>query len=203
MKAENRTLNLLKLIGCFCVVFIHASSRGEFFYYIYKVIAWAAPVFLMISGYYIYKKDKKEVLKKIPLKIKKMLKYFVICICIFTYLKIYNHVAINGNSFTSLVSTFFSLENIIKMVVFNCFDVIYGTHLWYLISIIWCYILLKFMLKHEKTENVIKLLIPIFLILRILLRKFITNDEYWFLYQNFLLSSFPYFFLGYFISKKK
>lgn len=203
MKIENRTLNLLKLIGCFLVVFIHVTTRGTLYKMLYKIIAWPAPIFLMISGYYIYNKDSNKTLKKIPFKIKKTLKILIICMLIFSYLKIYDYVIMNNNSLLQLITEFFSFKNIIRMLLFNCFDIIYSSHLWYLLSLALCYTLLRHMLKNKKIENRIRILIPIFLCIRIIVRKYTIDGLYWYLSQNFILSAFPYFFLGYFISEKK
>lgn len=197
---RNKSLDFLKFLGIFLVVVIHCSScYGSAFGVMYGFIAWAAPVFMMISGYFIYKKDTSTIIPKIKIKLKYLVKVFFIALLLCAINKFIN--AIRCNYLSTWINDLFTINTLKDIFIINNFEIFFADHLWYLIALIYSYILLYFCIKHKALNTIVKFLIPITLILRVIL---IQNDSFsWHMFQSFLLSGFNYFFLGYYMAKYK
>ena len=72
MKKVNNTLNLLKGLACMGVVFIHVNFPGELGQIVIALSRSAVALFFLISGYYLYWDDPKEIDEKMPKKLKNM-----------------------------------------------------------------------------------------------------------------------------------
>lgn len=71
------SINCLKLIGAFLVVCLHCFPKifwsNTVVYYVYPLFRMAIPLFLIISGYFLYDMDKVKFMKKCKRALVKML----------------------------------------------------------------------------------------------------------------------------------
>ena len=58
MKRYN-SIDLLKFLCSFMVIYIHANIKNQFGSYLYSFCRIAVPIFFMISGYFLYNSDSK------------------------------------------------------------------------------------------------------------------------------------------------
>ena len=77
MKKSNNCLNMAKGIACFFVVFMHIPFPNTFGIVVKKIGEFAVPLFYMISGFFLWKPELKEV--KLGL-IKKINRLFNVCL---------------------------------------------------------------------------------------------------------------------------
>lgn len=198
--SENKTLNFLKGIACLAVIFIHVKFPGMFGKIIALLCQFAVPIFLMISGYYAYKRDEKVIKRRLV----KMIKIFAFAFSIWTLYKV-AMVILKGGNLINWFTTTFTIKSLFKMIVFCTID--YAIQLWYLIAIIETYIVWYFLVKHHKntTRNVYTSIILLFILYIVLTTICETNGLAWYLKINFLRAM-GWFLLGYsfnYIDKKK
>lgn len=177
-------MDFLKGIGCAGVVFIHIPFPGRLGLIIKSLASFAVPVFLMISGYYAGK-GYKNVSKLVKFTLSAILLYFL-----YTLLK----AIIIGSPLEITIGW------LLRFIILNDCDFINAGHLWYLPSIIYCYILLYFSEKHGLLRCCY-ISIPIILCFKVL---FLSLPEVnWHMRGNWLVGAFPYYMLGHFFSKEK
>lgn len=194
---RNSSLDTLKCICAFCVVFIHFGaikldgniiSISQIIDPLTKI---AVPIFFMITGYYYNDikakgKTKKYIIHIITLTITATLFYF------FLYAIIYYR----DGHFSDWFSAAYNNKNILKWVLIN--EVPVGGHLWYLYALIYAFIILSFFdhFKLEKTLNIFSLtLIVVYVIL---------NFTYLHVFMcNFIFLGLPFISLGRYINKKQ
>ena len=62
---KNATLELIKLLASYMVVFIHISFYGEIGVAVNALARFAVPFFFVISGFYSYKCTEEKIKKRI------------------------------------------------------------------------------------------------------------------------------------------
>lgn len=197
---RNRCLNFFKGIACFGIVLAHEKFPGTLGIIMWNLAHWVVLFFYIISGYYAYYPDKEIFFKKLPSKIIHILKITIFAILIYFCFLLVNHIFIDCDV-TEWLKNVFSLKTIFDVIIMNDFEgTIKASHLWYLPSLIYCYLLLYLAVKHNKIK-IFYVMIPIFIILRILVPY--LPGYTWHYQQNVLLGAMPYFFIGYYYASHK
>lgn len=196
MKEKNFCLNFFKGIGCIGVVLVHAAFPGIVGKLITRVILWIVPLFYIISGYYSHQKNADTTLKKLPHKIKHILKITstsILIYFIYTFLE-----QLRKGTLLAWISNSFTLKNILNFFILSDFDFINAGPLWFLTALIYCYLLLYVLVKYKKT-NYIYYIIPLLYISRIFV-PYLPSFNYHY-QQNVFLGAIPNFFIGYYLSE--
>lgn len=197
---RNRCLNFFKGLACFGIVLAHERFPGNLGIIMWNLAHWIVLFFYMISGYYAYYPDKNKTLSKLPPKMKHILKITLVSILVYFIFLLFNHIIIERDAVEWLKSLI-SLKNLFDIVVLTNFETtLKASHLWYLPSLIYCYLLLYYAIKCNKTK-VLYYMVPILIVLRILIPYmpgFNWNHQ-----QNFLLGALPYFVIGYYYAAHK
>ena len=108
---RNYSLDALKLVASFFVVFIHVSFGGVFGEVIKALAGFAVPIFVLTSGYFSYNVIQHSDFNKIAKRIKSVLLIFVMAFVLYSIL----YIALNGiNSFLS----FFAIRDTYIKFVF-------------------------------------------------------------------------------------
>lgn len=194
---KNNTLNLLKAIAAFSVVFIHIDFPGKVGEIIKALSRFAVPLFFMISGYYAYNKGN-EINKN---NIKKVLKLVLVSFIIYFIWKLYYYGYYNKTDI--FYERLFGKDFIEVFFKYN--KTVLGMHLWYLVALLYIYIMYYFIDKH-KVQKVCYYFIPFILFLNILLGEisiYNGNIAEYEITRNFLLTGFPFFMLGNLIKYSK
>lgn len=195
---KNRCLNFFKGIACFGVVLAHFKFPGDFGNGLMNLARWTVPYFYMISGYYAFHPDKEKFFKKIPLKIKHILKITIISVLVYFIFCFFEHLLIDKDIIEWL-KLVFSFQTVFDVfIITNFAPTIKASHLWYLPSLIYCYILIYNIVKYRK-ENYCYFLIPILTLLRILV-PYLPGFN-WHYQQNFFLGALAYFLIGYYFAE--
>lgn len=194
---RNYSLDALKLVASFFVVFIHVSFGGAFGEVIKALAEFAVPIFFLTSGYFSYNVIQHSDFNKIAKRIKSVLLIFVMAFVLYSIL----YIALNGiNSFLS----FFAIrDTYIKFVFFNNFENTFFTPLWFLPALIYCYLVVLLLMRLKLTR-----ILPIGMILfvvqvilsGVVMKRYQLSDVF---ARNFLIVGLPYFSAGYSIRLHK
>lgn len=194
---RNYSLDALKLVASFFVVFIHVSFGGAFGEVIKALAGFAVPIFFLTSGYFSYNVIQHSDFNKIVKRIKSVLLIFVMAFVLYSIL----YIALNGiNSFLS----FFAIrDTYIKFVFFNNFENTFFTPLWFLPALIYCY-LIALLLMRLKLTRVLPLGMVFFVaqvvLSGVMMKRYQMSDVF---VRNFLIAGLPYFSAGYYIRLHK
>lgn len=197
---KNITLYSIKAIACFFVICLHTSFPGKTGSTIIDIARFAVPAFFMISGYFSFYKDKKQMSEKINGRIKKILILTLISFIVYFALNII--INIRYDNMGNYIEGLLNYKNIIKFVVLNWTTPIVGVgHLWYLFALLYIYIILKLVNKYNLYKFayiysfIVIPLIYIFEIYNSSNNLFISQIYY----RNAWFMGFAFFMLGHFI----
>lgn len=203
LKKQNNTLNLLKGLACFAIVWMHTNSGGVINSAIVCMARFGIPIFFMVSGYFTYKEYKADYTKVLVKKIIHILKLIIIATFIYIiWAWIVSPIVKTGqipNIFNSAKSSVqgFNLFNIFVLNI-NPFCGI----LWFLNSLLYCY-LLWLLISKIKDKRIVYIVAIIILFIGIFTRAFIqynhtipeeVNINY---FRNWLFMGLPFFTIGY------
>ncbi len=139
MKANvlrNNTLDFVKLLASFLVVFIHVPFYGVVGEIVKLFSRVAVPLFFMTSGYFCYNNDSKTILRKT----KKIATILIFTSCLYNLTNIFTQFVSDGvGGVVDYFSSFADFESWLNLLIFNLpFS---ATRLWFLFSLIYVYIL--------------------------------------------------------------
>ena len=172
-KKRNKCLNFFKGIACFGVIGAHIDLQGLIGQGFLSLIAWTVPFFFMISGYYSYYEDEEKFFKKNKQKAINIFKVALISLAFYFLVTFFDELL--KNNLGELLKEIFQLKTFFDVLILNDFTVINAGHLWFLLSLVYCYLILGWAIKHKKI-NFMYWLVPITLIARMIGYKFIATD---------------------------
>ncbi len=197
--SRNATLDILKLIASYFVVFIHVRFYGTAGDIVAALARFAVPVFFMTSGYFCYGSDLTTIRKRI-IKITKILLFASI---LYNALNIFSEFVSDGYAgVTEYFSIFLNIKSIFELVVFN--SPFSATRLWFLFALIYVYVMQWIFVRFKVGDKVIFTASLVFLVLCLILGEGlklfdIELPEHY--VRNFLLTGFPFFGFGLFYKK--
>lgn len=195
MEKDNKLLWILKGISCIIVILFHCPLAGIAGDVIIYSMRFPIPVFLMISGYYSFRKNNYLRYAKKTfhlLVIGEVISAIVIEICFWTGLS-------KINAFQIVINT-----NWIKTILFGS---LFNSTLWYLYATFWGWILFYLLSKTLYGFRVLKWSIIPLLTMHILGRMIITkygdieHQVFWF--RSTILFVLPFFMIGRLIAEYK
>ncbi|MBR2012999.1 MAG: acyltransferase family protein [Clostridia bacterium] len=196
---KNYTLELLKLITSYMVVFIHVKFYGEMGIAIETLARFAVPLFFLISGYYSYQIKPEKILKRA----KNILNLSILAVGSYT---VFNIVTLLLKGRVGRVFLYFAkylnITKLFKLVVFNVS--ISAGHLWFLLALIYVYLVFYWMTVSRFNEKAMFILSFLLLGGHLLLGEGLSmvgiRLPLW-LVRNFALMGLPFFVLGLFTRK--
>ena len=198
LSQRNATLDVIKLIAAYFVVFIHVPFPGKFGVMIETAARFAVPVFFIVSGFFAYGND----LDKIKKKIRNIFSLFVFASVLYNALNIGTRILSESSTVAEYINGFFDFSVILKMLLLNC--TYSADRLWFLPALIYVYaayyLARKLKLKDEVIFGISFAGMAAHLFLGEVLLAFGTELPYEFL-RNFLLMGIPFFGTGMFLKK--
>ena len=205
IKKHNITLDCVKGLACFFIVWMHTNSGGVVNSVIVCMARFGIPFFFMVSGYFTYKEKKVDYTKVLTKKIIHILKLIVIATLIYVvwqwvvdpFIK-NGHIPNLLNSIEKSVHNF----NIFNTLVLNINP--FCGILWFLNALLYCYLIWLIIAK-VKDKRVIYILAIAILFIGIFTRAFIQhnhtipeeiNINY---FRNWFFMGLPFFTIGYLI----
>lgn len=138
LKKRYITLDLIKIIAAYMVVFIHVSFPGHFGKVIVCLARFAVPLFFIISGYFSYSKIESCDIYRLRRKIESTgilffgsIIFYVLAIsCVIRKPERIGNWLANGSS----------LDALQNFIVWNELPMKEMEHLWFLGALLYCYI---------------------------------------------------------------
>ena len=165
---KNKTLNFIKLICAFLVVFIHIPFPDTLGDIITAISRMAVPVFFISAGYFSNNISKEKTINRV----KHLIKIFVGSYILYF---IYNYLSLSLTETTTLLSFLqktFNINNIVLFLFFNNISV--SSHLWFLPALIYCYIINYLLGTKLKLQKIFPFLCLILLCIGIFLSEIFT-----------------------------
>jgi len=133
---RNSTLDVLKLLASYMVVFIHITFYGKIGVAFDALARFAVPLFLVVSGFYSYEITPKQIKKRII----HILQLIVLSVTVYVFWSLLPFLLRqNTQGLAQYFSQLLSIKRWLKFFVFNV--PFYTSHLWYLFAILYVYIL--------------------------------------------------------------
>ena len=201
-KQINVSLNVMKCLAIFAVMCGHSTYfLGTGGLVLDGIIRFTVPFFFLISGFFSFFTDNTYATEKYKARTMKLFKLMIISnLIFFIYFIITNRFG--DNSFYIL--WLLDIHNIFNFLILNVPPT--ALHLWFIQSLLYCYIIYYFLSKFQINPNRLYKYIPILFILCLILGEFFIKAgiklpiEY---YRNFLFMGLPFFALGYLIHDKE
>ena len=200
-KNRNMSLDVLKFIASYFVIFIHFTFSGLTGSIVDALSRFAVPVFFMVSGYFAYSNSTERLISKMK-KIIKIYFFGAAIYCCFYAILTLCDSGIKAAAWYGV--SYFNPVFVFKFVVFNLPRS--SENLWFLVALIYVYGLQYFVVKWKVKDSVylwtgIALLI-IHLLLGVGLSAFgVVVPIY--MIRNFLFMGYPFFCVGMLIRKKE
>ncbi len=198
LSERNVTLDVVKLIASYFVVFIHVPFPGELGIIIETVARFAVPVFFIVSGFFGYGNSPD----KIKRKMKNIFFLFIFASALYNFLNIALRLLSENLSVSEYIAGFFDPEVILKFVLLNC--TYSSSRLWFLLALIYVYafyyLVYKFGFEEKVVFGVSFTGLAVHIFLGEVLLTFGIKVPYEFL-RNFLLVGIPFFGIGMFLKK--
>ncbi len=196
---RNSTLELLKLLASYMVVFIHVLFYGQAGIVVDTLARFAVPLFFVVSGFYSYqittKKIRKRILSTLTLLLFATFSYTAFNILIYL---------LNGNA--GEIVYYFKLytdpEILTKLLVYNM--PVSAFHLWYLFALLYVYIIFYILTALRLNDKVTFLIAFTLLLAQVLLGEVLSGFgialpiQY---VRNFAVTGIPFFMIGLMVKK--
>lgn len=209
----NHSLNFLKFIAIFAVVTIHCDlwKIGTKGVVIDALARFSVIIFFLISGFFSFYADDSKALNTYKRRLNKLVKILLIASVLYFAYMAYAQLP-------NLLSKL-NLDALFNLIIFNVAP--FGFHLWFILTLIYCYILYYILIKFQAKPNTLYKFIPILILFNLFIGEFLTSFICGFYakgdisssiklsfvtakyYRNFLFMGLPFFTLGYLIHDKK
>ena len=200
MGKRNYFLDFWKFIAAIGVIIVHVPFSGVAGTLGTAVGTWGLGLFALISGYACYG-GKDVMCGKVIRRLKR--NGIITAISVAAYL-IFSYFIYRGDGMKAAwVYQFKKPMTYINMIFVGDLEFFYGSALWYIIGLLWCYVIFYILLKINR-KKVFYILLPVFLILRIVVDTYVNSyGANWHYSGNALVGVLPMMLLGYVIADKK
>lgn len=184
----NNVLNFLKGVGCIAVVLIHVRFPGLFGELIHKLSQFAVPIFFMISGYFSYSEDgigSRRVWKKA----RRIFRITMVATVFYLVYSMWAHYIVGD--FALWINSVIDPKIMLKFIVLNDFDFIGASHLWFLPSLAYSYVILCFVERYSCRKLAYRVLPFLFVLKIVVSASALSFDLSWHLYGNFFIGGLP------------
>lgn len=191
---RNGTLDLLKLLASYMVVFIHVLFYGKVGDVVDALARFAVPLFFAVSGFYSYEITPKQIKKRIS----HILRLIGLAVTVYVLWQVLPFILLqNTQELAKYFGRFLGIERLLRLLVFNM--PIYNPHLWYLFEILYVYIIYYFVTVFKVRKWIIYVTSILLLVLHIFLGEILSLfkiDVSVRFVRNFALMGIPFFGLG-------
>lgn len=194
---RNTWIDFIRFIAMISVFFIHCIFPGQFGIYLRAANSFAVPLFFITSGYFCSFNSVEKLRKKV-----KTLGSIVLISNIFYMIWDVLYIYLQDDDVENFLYEILSVKKWIIFFVFN--ESPLRGHLWFLGSLLYCYIILCAIkiLKIDKKFNYTWILLGIGLIVQFILTR-IAPDKMLIIVRNWFFDGLPFFFMGYYFQDYK
>lgn len=198
---RNNTLDILKLLASYMVVFIHVLFYGKIGVIFDAWARFAVPLFFVVSGFYSYEITLKQIKKRI-IHVIQLLVFAVAIYVLWKVLLLLIRQDIQG--LTQYFSQYLQIKSLLKLFLFNV--PLFTEHLWYLFAILYVYILYYFITVFKFPKKYTFVISILLLVIHILLGEGLSIISIVVpiaIVRNFVLMGIPFFGLGLLVNEYK
>ena len=192
--SRNNTLDFMKLIASYMVVFIHVLFYGQVGTLFDALARFAVPLFFTVSGFYSYDVTEKQIKRRIV----HIFRLLLLAVAAYTLWNVLLYViAWDIQGLVQYFSGYSNLERLAKLFLLNVS--LCSVHLWYLYAILYVYICYLFVLVFKINKKIVFLVSLLLLVIHILLGEGLAICKVIVpitLVRNFALMGIPFFGLG-------
>lgn len=199
--ARNGIIDFWKYIAAIGVILVHIPLPGACGVIMNAVGVCGVGFFYIITGYACWGTDKDLMCQKILKRLKRNGIITVITLAVYFIFAWFYKKRIYAlyplKSALRLPSTY------LRMIFLGDFELIYGTALWFMIALLYCYIIFYVIVRFDLKKLVYIMTIPL-LVLRIVVDTYVNSYPVsWHLSGNLLVGALPMVCLGYVIADQK
>ena len=193
-QGRNSTLDIIKLLASYMVVFIHVLFYGKIGTLFDILARFAVPLFFTISGYYSKNITEKQIMKRIY----HIFRLLIIAVTVYTLKQIYPYmINMDMQGMVQYFSGLFNLKSVLKLIVLNV--PFYAVHLWYLFALIYVYAAYYFVTILNVQKKIIFLGSLLLLLMHLFLAEGLSACKIVVpipIVRNFALMGIPFFGIG-------
>ena len=192
--SRNNTLDFMKLIASYMVVFIHVLFYGQVGTLFDALARFAVPLFFTVSGFYSYDVPEKQIKRRIV----HIFRLLLLAVAAYTLWNVLPYViAWDIQGLVQYFSGYSNFERLAKLFLLNVS--LCSVHLWYLYAILYVYICYLFVLVFKINKKIVFLVSLLLLVIQILLGEGLAICKVIVpitLVRNFAFMGIPFFGLG-------
>ena len=191
---KNQTLELLKLLAAYMVVFIHVPFYGVFGSTANALARFAVPLFFLVSGFFSYNITPKKIGKRI-------LHIFSLMIFAILLYEVYKTVLFLGRGDPQGLAEYFSIytDPVMWVKLFTLNQPFHGNYIWYLPALIYVYFSHYLCIVLKIKDKVIFIVSFVLLVIHIILAEGLLIFDFRIpesVIRNFLLMGLPFYGMG-------
>ncbi|MCR4948431.1 MAG: acyltransferase [Treponema sp.] len=197
---RNNSIDCWKLIAAIGVIFVHVPFDGALGNILTSIGICGVAFFYIISGYACYG-DKEEVCPKIR---KRLLRNGIITlITVAIYMLFCILQKKQNHEYNWWIRQFRQPQTWLRMLFLGDFEMMYGSHLWFMIALLWSYVIFYFIARFN-LKKAACIACPVFLIIRFIVDSYVNSfNADWHMSGNLIVGALPVMLLGYLIADKK
>ena len=197
---RNNSIDCWKLLAAIGVIFVHVPLDGALGNIFTSIGICGVAFFYIISGYACYG-DKEEVCPKIR---KRLLRNGIITLITVAIYMIFCILQKKQNhEYNWWIRLFRQPQTWLRMLFLGDFEMMYGSHLWFMIALLWSYVIFYFIARFN-LKKAACIACPVFLIIRFIVDSYVNSfNADWHLSGNLIVGALPVMLLGYLIADKK
>ena len=200
MDKRNSFLDFWKFIAAIGVIIVHvpfnniAGTLGA------AVGTWGLGLFALISGYACCG-EKDVMCGKVIKRLKR--NGIITAISVAAYLVFSYFIYHNDGMKAAWIYQLKRPLTYVNMIFAGDLEFFYGSALWYIIGLLWCYVIFYVLLRVNR-KKIFYVLLPVFMILRIVVDTYVNScGANWHYSGNALVGVLPMMLLGYVLADKK
>ena len=197
---RNNSIDCWKLLAAIGVIFVHVPLDGALGNIFTSIGICGVAFFYIISGYACYG-DKEEVCPKIR---KRLLRNGIITLITVAIYMLFCIIQKKQNhEYNWWIRLFRQPQTWLRMLFLGDFEMMYGSHLWFMIALLWSYVIFYFIARFN-LKKAACIACPVFLIIRFIVDSYVNSfNADWHLSGNLIVGALPVMLLGYLIADKK
>ena len=197
---RNSFWDFFKFISAVGVILVHAPFSGNLGKIMSSVGVLGVSFFYLISGYACFG-DRETMCPKIRKRLIRngLITAFAIALCMaFSYCAMkMEHTEFLWKAALKKPVTY------VKIFFIGDLEFFYGSHLWFMIALLWCYVIFYIIVRF-RLKIAVYVMLPVFLIARVVVETYVNSfNADWHWSGNALIGALPMMLLGYVIADKK
>lgn len=194
---RNSAIDAVRAIACVAVLFIHCRFPAPAPQFMDALGRFAVPFFLMVSGFFVYRSEKKAALAAAGRHLRHTLWLTLGGTVLYAVSNTVRQLRAGAPAF-SWLDSLLSAEGAFNFFIYNR-AIFLSSVMYYLFALIYVYVIFWALLKCNAVRHAEKL-IPVLLGACVVMSEFMGLK--WYYSGNFLMTGLPFFLLGHYFARK-